>query len=295
MNPLTNLGPLHLVADYRAKFCGARPAFISLVLALLLALSLVACGTVATPTPAPTPTPILVDEPAPIASVDIAIIPGRPPIAELVVVSGLPNACCQFKEHRLIREGNRFTVEIINLREGGELMACAEIYQMVTTRIPLGTEFASCQIYEIIANGESFSAQAIGPYTRCTDPSLPWDTHIKMAIDDKGSDTTILDNNTLEITVLEIIQDYRCPSDAVCIRAGDATVRLRVSVAGGEPDEFDLVLGAEAGDQSVKTVDVYTVELTRLDLVGPKPVSTTQIKQEDYVVWIAASRDAPGN
>lgn len=269
-----------------------RPSLIALGLGLLLAVGLMACGTDVTATPEPTPTPILVDEPAPIESVAIAIIPGRPPIAELVVVSGLPNACYQFKEHRLIREGDRFTVEIINLREGGEQVACAEIYGMHTTRIPLGRDFSSCRTYEVMANGKRFSAQAIGPHIRCVDPSLPWDTHIKMAIDDKGSNPANLDNSALKITVLEITQDSRCPSDVVCVRAGDATVRFRASVVGQEPEEFDLLLGAEVANQSVKIIDRYTLELTRLD---PNPVSTAPIDLEGYVIWLAISRDAPGN
>ena len=74
-------------------------------------------------------------------------------------------------------------------------------------------------------------------------------------------------------------------------RAGDATVRIRATVAGGEPEEVDLRLGAEVADQSVKIIGRYRVELTRLD---PNPVSAAPITQEDYVIWLAISRDAPG-
>ncbi|MFQ6027851.1 MAG: hypothetical protein ACE5Q6_10205 [Dehalococcoidia bacterium] len=279
MKPFNTLGPSRLSEQFKTS----RPFLLLFALVLLLAVGVIACGTAATATPAPTPTPILEDKPAPIESVNIEVNPGTPSFAELVVVSGLPNACYTFKEHRLTREGKRFVVEIINVQEGGELVACAEIYGMVTTRIPLEGEIEVCQVYQVVANGKSFSVQAIAPNVRCADPSAQVAREIVLRV----GEGVALDDRRLEITFLEVIQDSRCPSDVVCIRAGDATVRLSTSVPGHVPEEFSLLLGEEVG-RPVKTLARYTVKLSRLD---PYPVSTAPTSQGDYVAYLKVSQD----
>lgn len=78
----------------------------------------------------------------------------------------------------------------------------------------------------------------------------------------------------LMLTVKEVIEDSRCPSDVVCIQAGTVRVRAEIKTAeSAAPKEQTLVLGEEAEAYGIK------VKLSRVE---PAPVSTVKIKQEDY-------------
>jgi len=75
------------------------------------------------------------------------------------------------------------------------------------------------------------------------------------------------------ITPVEVIEDSRCPIDAVCIQAG--TVRLRARIVNtGNPSEQIFTLGRELhiGIQTITLLDVK-----------PAPKSTDPIKPADYV------------
>jgi len=99
----------------------------------------------------------------------------------------------------------------------------------------------------------------------------------------------LIEAETLRIEFLEITADSRCPSDVVCIQAGQVTARLRLSLASEESavqDVISLTLGAAAGDQAMAKFDGYTIELIEVD---PEPVSTEAIAPSQYVVTIVVS------
>lgn len=161
-------------AKFPAKLSAAR-----LLLGLLLigGIGLLACVPAATsvpqpsPTPSPMPTPGLLERPAPIESAGIEVSADGPPAADLVVVSGLPNACYTFGHHRLTREGDTFRVEIVNSIPDDPMLACAEIYGMITTRIPLEGGVETCGFYDVVINENPYTLQAIAPNARCMGPS----------------------------------------------------------------------------------------------------------------------------
>ncbi len=77
----------------------------------------------------------------------------------------------------------------------------------------------------------------------------------------------------VHITVLEITEDSRCPSDVQCIQAG--TVRVVLQTVSGLGTSTDtLALG-----------DILTTEAERITFTGvdPKSISTRTIEQDEYV------------
>jgi hypothetical protein len=270
-------------------------------LLFMAAIAIVACGpaagsgppdtptlqpiptTQATPTPQPTPAPELVEEPAPIASVAIEVTATEPRRAELVIVSGLPNGCYSFKGHTLSRDGDTIRVEVTNTRPNRPDLVCTEIYGTVTTWIPLTGDIEPCQTYTVIANGKSCSAQAIAPHVSCPEGTGAPDTEVKVA----AGETASIGDEGLIVTFLEVTEDSRCPSNAICVRAGHATVLVRFERDGQDLGEYSLSLGEGRENETAATVDGYTVKLVRLD---PYPVSTSATQPGEYVAYLAVSQ-----
>ena len=105
--------------------------------------------------------PNLVQEPAPVESVEVLVMESFPPQYALLVVSGLPNACISFGGYRLDRGGNTIRVEIVNWKPADPQVVCAQVYSTVETRIPLGSDFESGERYTVVVNNvtETFVAQ----------------------------------------------------------------------------------------------------------------------------------------
>lgn len=86
----------------------------------------------------------------------------------------------------------------------------------------------------------------------------------------------LLDNNSLKFKIIEV-NDSRCPSDVVCVWAGKADVTIKIE----SPVSETFVLSTL--DNKIDTVGNYSFEL--ID-VSPYPVSTKQIKTEEYKVTL---------
>ena len=86
------------------------------------------------------------------------------------------------------------------------------------------------------------------------------------------------------ILFVGVTGDSRCPADVLCIRLGDATVRLRVFDAGAAND-YELHTDHSQGD-SLLHRDLR-VELLQLQ---PYPFSNRVISPSDYRATIVASR-----
>ena len=74
-----------------------------------------------------------------------------------------------------------------------------------------------------------------------------------------------------------VVSDSRCPSDVVCIRAGEAEVRLIVTRNGLETP---LILVEEGLTSGLNVVDYndYAIEFE----LTPYPVSTRVLEESDY-------------
>ncbi len=103
----------------------------------------------------------LVQVQAPIESVEVLIMESFPPQYSVVAVSGLPNACVSFAGYRVDRNGDTVQIEVINWKPSRSDVACAEVYDTVTTTITLGSEFNPGHTYTVAVNNvtETFVAQ----------------------------------------------------------------------------------------------------------------------------------------
>jgi hypothetical protein len=73
-----------------------------------------------------------------------------------------------------------------------------------------------------------------------------------------------------------VVNDSRCPRDVRCVRAGDATVRVQVTLAGASTSTIDL--RTTPADEHV-TVGDYTLTLADL---APVPLSGEPVKATEY-------------
>ena len=82
----------------------------------------------------------------------------------------------------------------------------------------------------------------------------------------------------LSVTFADVLEDSRCPSDAVCFWEGRAIVQLKVDRADGQST---VELTSRAGHEELArdTLDGLVFELLE---VSPYPVTTTPIEEDDY-------------
>ncbi len=95
----------------------------------------------------------LVQVTAPIESVEVLILESFPLHYNVVVVSGLPNACATSAGYRIDRQDATIALEVLNWKPADPGVACAEIYGTVRTTIPLGSDFESGRTYTLVVNG----------------------------------------------------------------------------------------------------------------------------------------------
>lgn len=88
----------------------------------------------------------------------------------------------------------------------------------------------------------------------------------------------------LRIAFLEVANDSRCPSNVMCVWAGDALVRIGVAFGTGPTVPYDLHTNA-----SPSSVDLgsYRITLLRLD---PYPVAPVPIPADRYVATFRLQR-----
>lgn len=256
-----------------------------LSLFLICSVGLLACGPASVPPtiePAPSPNANLVEVPAPIESVSIALGSGD---ASLLVVSGLPNSCHSFGRYIIARDGDTFQVEIFNVRLDGPLRICAEIYGMITTRIPLEGGVVACQFYQVDVNQEQYKVQAIAPNVRCGNAPAGDSSPTVLRLGERVK----VGNDGLFLTLADVVADSRCPRDVTCIWAGQATVLIDADAGNGQLLQVSLTLG-DGPAQRATVLDGHILELVRLE---PYPVSTDQISQEKYVAHLTVTSRMP--
>ena len=71
--------------------------------------------------------PGMVETPAPIESVKVAVSDSNPPVYTLQITSGIPGGCVKFNGYETLREGNSINVNVTNLQPA-EAVLCTAIY-----------------------------------------------------------------------------------------------------------------------------------------------------------------------
>lgn len=90
-------------------------------------------------------------------------------------------------------------------------------------------------------------------------------------------------DGSVTITFVEILEDSRCPADAMCVWQGNVKVLIEVS-QGTEAQQFTLTLGELLeGDVNSITVGDSTVTLTQVD---PYPLASQPADPADYRITI---------
>lgn len=110
-----------------------------------------------------------------------------------------------------------------------------------------------------------------------TAPSVVLGQDVRLA---PGERVEVAGSFTLEFE--GVVNDSRCPADALCVTGGDATVRLLARRPNGVTNPVDL----HTGDMAPVQYATYTVSLIEL---SPYPFSARPIAPEDYRVTIRIS------
>jgi hypothetical protein len=124
----------------------------------------------------------------------------------------------------------------------------------------------------------------ISPTTN-DDSSLPTlDSQFYLKI---GQTTTVKSEN-ITVKLLEVTGDSRCPSDVVCIWAGQVSLVVNATKNGENLGDVTLTLGFSNPDLSVKNVGGYYIKVIA---VNPYPVSTHKIEQSEYIATLVVSKN----
>ena len=89
-------------------------------------------------------------------------------------------------------------------------------------------------------------------------------------------ETISINDTSVRLQFVEVTGDSRCPANAVCVQAGDATVVVRVLDAGAAAD---YALHTADSVRAAATHRQLRIELVQL---APYPFSGRPIAQEDY-------------
>jgi hypothetical protein len=110
-------------------------------------------------------------------------------------------------------------------------------------------------------------------------PSTPVDLHVVLA---PGQQTTVPGAGAVRLE--SVTNDSRCPGDAICVWAGDATVRVVVSPSSGASASYELHTA------DLKPVQHRGVTIA-LEALSPYPfASKGPISPGDYRVTLKITR-----
>ena len=98
----------------------------------------------------------------------------------------------------------------------------------------------------------------------------------------KFGETIRLEGGALEVRFAGVEGDSRCPTDAICVRAGEAQVRVSTRVRGLA--ETSLVVDVPLDGEGSAQIGEYRLVLSDLE---PRPSTTRNHSQEVYSVAIA--------
>ena len=87
----------------------------------------------------------------------------------------------------------------------------------------------------------------------------------------------------LSVRFVELIEDSRCPTDANCVWAGNAKIKIRVS-KNGRSQELTLDTN---GPHSTATAEGYSIKLVSLT---PQPRTNIRINRNGYVATFSITR-----
>lgn len=93
---------------------------------------------------------------------------------------------------------------------------------------------------------------------------------------------------SLDLAFADVPSDSRCPSDVVCVWAGNAVAEVAVGPAFGQGPTYQLLLNTTEGPHSG---EAWGLRVTLVEL-APEPISTHPTRRGDYVARLEV-RAAP--
>lgn len=90
----------------------------------------------------------------------------------------------------------------------------------------------------------------------------------------KAGESARLDSGRLTLTFWDVLSDSRCPTDVLCIDAGQVRIQFRAHQDSVLLGEVELVARAGSPELGEAVVGDYTVQLLQVE---PQPVSTTPL------------------
>jgi len=144
---------------------------------------------------------------------------------------------------------------------------------------------ASLIILIIFVLGCNESEKSPTSSTNNDDSSLPT---LDKQFDLKAGQTIIVKSENITVNLLEVTGDSRCPSDVVCIWAGQVSLIVNATKNGENLGDVTLTLGFSNPDLSVKNVGGYYIKVIA---VNPYPVSTHKIEQSEYIATLVVSKN----
>ena len=103
----------------------------------------------------------MVETPAPIESIKVAVSESSPPVYTLQIISGLPGGCVKFDGYDTMQEGESINVTVTNM-EPAEPVPCTAIYAQHEGEVVLDEGFTPGDVHSVFVNGKltnSFTAR----------------------------------------------------------------------------------------------------------------------------------------
>ena len=124
------------------------PVIAAVLIAAVLLVGAIALATARSGTWAPVGR---VSVPAPIDQVEIVVRESAPPQVSVKITAGLPSGCAQRESHAVSRNGDIFTVTVLNSMPRGD-QACTMIYGSYSLSADLGRDFRPGVTYTVQVN-----------------------------------------------------------------------------------------------------------------------------------------------
>lgn len=94
----------------------------------------------------------------------------------------------------------------------------------------------------------------------------------------------VVRGTALKIKFVELLEDSRCPADALCVWAGNAKIKVKITKRGAPPETIEL---NTLGPGTTAQAHGHTFKLQKLT---PYPRSNIRINRNGFMATIAVSK-----
>jgi hypothetical protein len=95
-----------------------------------------------------------------------------------------------------------------------------------------------------------------------------------------------INSGEVELTLLDVTEDSRCPSDMNCFWSGQIQITVKTLVNKRNLGNLNLIYNASRKDLAVKKINNYLIEFIKAE---PYPKSNQKIELSDYVFTLVVS------